>query len=67
MEMKKSPLKSKTNLVQMPFGVMLISSLMVPEVRELLCKDGSVIMSIQLALTLVARNYKSNISVKKDG
>jgi len=65
MAVKKSPFKSKTNLAQMPLGVLVLSSLLVPEVRQLLCQDGPVIIVIQLIVTLVARNYKSNISLKK--
>jgi len=61
----KSPLKSKTNLIQIPFVGILVGAMADPMIQELICTKGKFIVAAQVILTLIARNLKSDIKFKK--
>lgn len=61
---RKSPLKSKTNWVQLPFVGLLMAAVSMPDVERLICQDGKLILGVQILLTLIARNLGSNIRMR---
>ncbi len=64
--MSKHFLKSKTNWVQAPLIVVLVSALEYPEVQKIICEDGHFVLAGQVILTLVARNMFGGLRFKKD-
>ena len=60
----KGPAKSKTNIIQVPAILLVTSSLLNEDVRKLFCENGDVILGIHIFLTIIMRNWKSNISIK---
>ena len=65
MGLKKHALKSKTNIVQVPFAVLLISSLQLPEVQRLICQDGELVLAAHIVLTLLARNIGGGLTLRR--
>lgn len=63
---QKSPLKSKTNWVQVPFIAALAGVFSIPGVEKMLCSNGKFVLAAQIILTLMARNLRSNIKLKRD-
>lgn len=61
----KNPFLSKTNWVQAIFLGLLTAEIAFPELQGSLCKDGKLVMALQIFMTLVARNMASNIAVRK--
>ena len=58
----KRPWQSKTNLVQL---AAVLAVLTIPEVRRFVCDDPRFAVGVQALLTIFARNWRSDIAVKR--
>lgn len=63
----KKPWESKTNFVATVFPAAILGLAgMIPDFKEAICGAGAgAVIVAQAALTLVARNFRSDISVRR--